>query len=235
MAGDEVIVVDPRGTVLGRGLYTPRSAIPVRMFTRADTPVDGQLIRRRIDAAIAHRRELGLPSSLPGNETTAYRLVHAEGDGLPSLTVDVFGDVIAVQFSTIGIKQREGIVLDALTGALCPRAILDRTPDSAARMEGFVAAAGVVRGDRSVQALSFVERGLRYEIPLSRLRKRPAFTSINVHFELASSSSRTVVACWMRSPFRGCVFDGSGSGRRCGSLPWMRVLPLSRLAASAHE
>lgn len=167
LAGDEVRVVDPHGGVLGRGLYTPRSAIPVRMFTRDDAPIDGALFRRRIERAIAHRRELGLPSAVPGHETDAYRLIHAEGDGLPSLTVDVFGDVLAVQLNTVGVKQREGVIFDALSAALSPRAILDRTPQSVAKLEGFEPASGVVRGDASLDALRFAERGLRYEIPLS--------------------------------------------------------------------
>jgi 23S rRNA (cytosine1962-C5)-methyltransferase len=149
VAGDEVTVVDPTGNVLGRGLYTPRSAIPVRMFTREDAPIDGALFRRRIERAIA------------------YRLIHAEGDGLPSLTVDVFGDVLSVQLNTIGVKLREGMIFDALSAALVPRAILDRTPQSAAGLEGFEPSSGVVRGDVGVDALRFVERGLRYAIPLS--------------------------------------------------------------------
>ena len=167
VAGDEVTVVDPSGNVLGRGLYTPRSAIPVRMFTRDDAPIDGALFRRRIERAIAHRRDLGLPGGPPGHETDAYRLVHAEGDALPSLTVDVFGDVIAVQLNTIGVKLREGIVFDALGAALSPRAILDRTPLSAGKLEGFEPSSGVVRGDATVSELRFVERGLRYRVPLS--------------------------------------------------------------------
>lgn len=167
VAGDEVTVVDPTGNVLGRGLYTPRSAIPVRMFTRDDSPIDGALIRRRIERAVAHRREIGLPNATPGHETDAYRLVHAEGDGLPSLTVDVFGDVLAVQLNTVGVKLREGVIFDALTAALAPRAILDRTPAGVARLEGFEPGSGVVRGDTSVDELRFVERGLRYRIPLS--------------------------------------------------------------------
>jgi 23S rRNA (cytosine1962-C5)-methyltransferase len=167
VAGDEVTVVDPHGSVLGRGLYAPRSAIPVRMFTRDDSPIDGALFRRRIERAIAHRRDIGLPSAAPGHETDAYRVVHAEGDGLPALTVDLFGDVIVVQLNVIGIKQREGIIFDALTAALAPRAIIDRTPPALARVDGFEAGAGVVRGDTSLKDLRFTERGLRYEIPLS--------------------------------------------------------------------
>jgi 23S rRNA (cytosine1962-C5)-methyltransferase len=167
VAGDEVTVVDPAGNVLGRGLYTPRSAIPVRMFTREDAAIDGALFRRRIERAIAHRRDLGLPSAAPGHETDAYRLIHAEGDGLPSLTVDVFADVLVVQLNTIGVKRREGVIFDALSAALTPRAILDRTPAAIARLEGFEPASGVVRGDTGVDELRFVERGLRYSIPLS--------------------------------------------------------------------
>lgn len=171
VAGDEVTVVDPHGTVLGRGLYTPRSAIPVRLFTRDDTPIDGAVFRRRIERAIAHRRELGLPSVVPGHETDAYRLVHAEGDGLPSLTIDIFADVAVVQLNTIGVKLREGVVFDALQATLAPRAIIDRTPATQAKMEGFEPSVGVVRGDRTVDALRFQERGLRYEIPLSLTQK----------------------------------------------------------------
>lgn len=171
VAGDEVTVVDPHGTVLGRGLYTPRSALPVRLFTRDDTPIDGALFRRRIERALHHRRDLGLPSTAPGHETDAFRLVHAEGDGLPSLTIDIFADVAVVQLNTIGVKLREGVVFDALQAAIAPRAIIDRTPATQAKMEGFTPGVGVVRGDASVDALRFHERGLRYEIPLSLTQK----------------------------------------------------------------
>src|SRR5262249_52326445 len=146
---------------LGRGLYAPRSAIPVRIFSRDDSPVDGALFRRRIEAAVEHRRDLGLPSTTPGHETDAFRLVHAEGDGLPGLTVDVFADVVAVQMSTVGVKRREGVILDAIAQTLAPRAVIDRTPANVAKLEGFTPGYGVIRGDTTVDALTFRERGLR--------------------------------------------------------------------------
>jgi 23S rRNA (cytosine1962-C5)-methyltransferase len=167
IAGDEVTVVDPHGTVLGRGLYTPKSAIPVRIYTRSDAPIDGALFRRRIERALAYRRDLGLPSRTPGHETDAFRLVHAEGDGLPGLVVDLFGDVASVQLNTIGIKLREGVIFDTLTSLLKPRAIVDRTVQSLAKKEGFEAGSGIVRGDDSLKELAFIERGLKYSIPLA--------------------------------------------------------------------
>src|SRR6516162_5187695 len=78
-AGDEVSVVDPRGNFLGRGFYSPGSAIPVRLLVRdAKTRLDASFFRARLERAIASRAVLGLPS----DQTTGFRLVHAEGDGL---------------------------------------------------------------------------------------------------------------------------------------------------------
>src|SRR5580693_3999358 len=81
-AGDEVSVLDPHGTLLGRGFYSPGSAIPVRLLVRdAVTQVELPFFKARFERAVELRRSLGLPSE----ETDGYRLIHAEGDGLPGL------------------------------------------------------------------------------------------------------------------------------------------------------
>lgn len=163
-AGDEILVRDARGNTLGRGLYSPGSAIPVRLFTRdATTPIDGALFAARIERAIQRRARLGLPSA----ETNAVRLVHAEGDDLPGLVVDRLGDVLAIQMGTIGLKRREGVILDSLSKLLKPRAIIDRTPLTHAKTEGFTPTHGVVRGDGTLDAFEFSERGLNFKIPFS--------------------------------------------------------------------
>jgi len=161
-AGDEVSVFDPKQNFLGRGFYSPGSAIPVRILVRdATTPLDGAFFRDRIERAIAARALVGLPS----DDTTGYRLVHAEGDGLPGLIVDRFGDVVSVQFSTFGMKEREGLVFEALAEKLSPRAIVDRTANGVAASEGFLPSRGVVRGEE-ITAFEFKERGLSFRVPL---------------------------------------------------------------------
>lgn len=160
--GAEVQVRDAENKPLGRGLYSPKSALAVRLYTRGERAIDAELFRTRIARARRHRSELGLP----GTGTDGFRLLHAEGDGLPGVIVDVFGKDIAVQWGSIGIKQREGLLLDALQDALNPRAIIDRSSDNSARLEGFVAGKGVVRGE-AIDKLEFDERGFRYEIPLT--------------------------------------------------------------------
>jgi 23S rRNA (cytosine1962-C5)-methyltransferase len=162
LTGDEVAVVDPRGTFLGRGFYSPKSAIPIRILSRdRETPLDGAFFRERILRARALRHAVGLPSE----QTTGYRLIHSEGDDLPGLIVDVFGDVCAVQFTTAGMKRREGLVLTALEEALAPRAIWDRTSREVAKTEEFAPTGGTLRGDESVKTLHFRERGLSFELP----------------------------------------------------------------------
>jgi 23S rRNA (cytosine1962-C5)-methyltransferase len=162
VAGDEVRVLDPRDTLLGRGFYSPGSAIPVRLLVRDDvTRLDVPFFKRKLERAVALRRAAGLPSS----ETNGYRLVHAEGDGLPGLIVDRLDDVLSVQFLTFGMKAREGLVFEALREVLAPRSIIDRTPVGTARLEAFTPSAGVVRGE-SIVALTFKERGFSYRIGL---------------------------------------------------------------------
>jgi 23S rRNA (cytosine1962-C5)-methyltransferase len=176
--GDEVLVIDATGKVLGRGLYSPSSAIAVRLFSiDATVGVDEALIRRRLERAILMRHAAGLPDTRPDRQTTGFRLVHGEGDGLPGLVVDVYSDVLAVQYGTIGLKKREAIILDTLEALLSPKAIIDRTSGQVARAEGFgldtvgVSEATVVRGDPATTQLAFHELGLRYELPLTLTQK----------------------------------------------------------------
>lgn len=162
-AGDPIDVVDPRGNWLGRGLYSPGSAIVVRICTRRpNTELDAAFFVNKLEQALARRRLLGLPSE----RTNAYRLVNAEGDDLPGLIVDVYADTAVVQYGTVGMKRRQGIIIDALVRLLGCRTILDRTSERTAKLEGFAAERGIVRGDSQLQELRFLERGFHYALPL---------------------------------------------------------------------
>jgi 23S rRNA (cytosine1962-C5)-methyltransferase len=158
--GDAVEVRDADGKLIGRGLCNPRSQIRVRMITWRDEAVDAALIARRIDEAIALRRCLGLPSEL----TDAYRLVNAEGDGLPGLIVDRYADVLAVQFTALGMKRLEVEVMDALARALEPRAIVEIGGGGFQQLEGFSAATRVVRGEHPLSPVRCRENGLSLDV-----------------------------------------------------------------------
>jgi 23S rRNA (cytosine1962-C5)-methyltransferase len=159
--GDVIDVADAEGRFIGRGFINPRSQIRVRMVTTRDEAVDKQLIKRRVEEAIGLRARLLLPSA----ETTAYRLVNSEGDGLPGLVIDVYGDVCAVQFTALGMKLREVDVYDALTELLKPRAIVEVSAGGFAQVEGFASATRAVRGDdAAATSVRCRENGIELEV-----------------------------------------------------------------------
>ena len=162
-AGDSIDVIDPKGNWLGRGLYSPGTAIPVRIYTRnPKEELDTGFFIRKIERAFAQRRALGLPSE----RSNAYRLIHAEGDDLPGLIVDIYGAVAVVQFGTIGMKLRAATLLDALGRITGCQTVIDRTSERTASLEGFKAERGIVRGDQSLSSLNFRERGFDFSLPL---------------------------------------------------------------------
>ncbi|MFH0900390.1 MAG: class I SAM-dependent rRNA methyltransferase [Pseudomonadota bacterium] len=161
--GDEVRVIDEDGRFIGRGFVNPRSQLRVRLASRQDQPLDDAWFSERLADAAKIRTRLGLPSV----ETNAYRLVNSEGDYLPGLVVDVYGDAVAVQFTTLAMKLREEAIFDALTRQLAPRTIFEVAAGAFARLEGFQSPARVARGEpRSM--VSCLENGLKLGVePLS--------------------------------------------------------------------
>jgi len=248
--GDDVRVVDDRGSFLGRGLYSPDSAIAVRLLTRADKALDHALLESRIDEAIRLRRDvlkLGAPEApeevavvavrqkevtlsaaderllkeidlqifkiqnfaaqygmdaleetadlrrkrddllkragvtptasgrmpklaqmapeIP--QTNAYRLINSEGDGLGGLTVDVYGDCLAVQFGTVGMDKRSAFILDLLEKKVKPKAIFDRGDARSRQLEKLEPPqSGVLRGKSPDGPLTVYENGVRLSCDL---------------------------------------------------------------------
>ena len=158
--GDVVKVVDPEGKLLGRGYWSPKSAIPVRILDRGeDGSLDGAWLGLRIDEARSLRSGL---LGLPNEATTGYRLINAEGDSLSGLVVDVYGDVAAVQIGTIGMKTRADAIFAHVERATGCSTVVE-VPNRLQKVEGFDTEGGVVRG-RPFDALRFLERGFELEV-----------------------------------------------------------------------
>jgi 23S rRNA (cytosine1962-C5)-methyltransferase len=117
--GDAVRVVTARGRTLGVAHYSDSSKIPLRLLSRhAETP-DRAFFLRRLQQALAHRRRVV-------ENSDAYRLVHAEGDLLPGLIVDVYGNAVAAQFLTQGMERSRGDITACLEELLQPASIVAR-------------------------------------------------------------------------------------------------------------
>jgi 23S rRNA (cytosine1962-C5)-methyltransferase len=121
-----VPVQDPRGRFIGQGLLSPASEIRLRLLERSDTPVESIWWRRRIAAAAARRAAL---------DASAYRVVHGEGDGLPSLVVDRYDRWLVAQLLSAGLETMRQPILDALVDQFQPDGILLRHDVAARRRE----------------------------------------------------------------------------------------------------
>jgi 23S rRNA (cytosine1962-C5)-methyltransferase len=154
--GSVVSLVDHEGRFIGRGIYNPRSQIPVRLLTRTDEAIDAAFFVNRLRAAQALRTAFALPSP----DTNAFRLVNSEGDGLPGLVVDVFGDAAALQVSTLGMALWRDEIAAGLGEVLAPVTLYEVAAGSFAEMEGFAAETRVVRGEARAQ-VPCLEDGIR--------------------------------------------------------------------------
>lgn len=110
-AGRVVTVVDARGRFVGRGVVDD-GAIGVRVWTADDEAVGVPLLVRRIEAAAALRARVVPP------ETTAYRLLHGEGDRIPGVVCDIYGPCASIQLDGASASAWRVAITDALRPVL---------------------------------------------------------------------------------------------------------------------
>lgn len=113
--GEVVRVVAADGTFLGSGHYQIGS-ITVRILTFNDQPIDAAFYRKRISQAYALREQL----KLIRDDNNCYRLIHGEGDHLPGLIVDIYGDTAVIQAHSVGMHKALSLISDALSKVITP-------------------------------------------------------------------------------------------------------------------
>jgi 23S rRNA (cytosine1962-C5)-methyltransferase len=138
--GDVVSVFDRRGNFLGRAFYNPRSEISLRIAERGDAPIDERWLKGRLERALAYRNSLKI-------EADAYRLLHAEADGIPGLVVDRYGDHLVLQVGSAALERRLDRIVSALEELLAPAGILLRADTTARRREGLDTKVRVLSGE----------------------------------------------------------------------------------------
>lgn len=128
-AGDLVRVVGPRARPLGFALYSDRSQITLRLFSRDDRPPEIALWRQRMEAALAFRERL----AIDGN---AYRLIHGEADLMPSLVVDRYADCLVVQALSQAVDQLLPELVPLLVELTGASGVLARNDPRVRELEG---------------------------------------------------------------------------------------------------
>ena len=138
--GDSVRVLGPKGHPLGVAHYSSTSQIALRLLSRHIEPIDEAFLKRRLEAAYLYRKSIV-------KDSDAYRLVHAEGDLLPGLVVDRYGDYLVLQLLDQGMDRLTGEITSALQGLMSPRGIVARNDVQVRAKENLPLEVRTIAGD----------------------------------------------------------------------------------------
>ena len=179
--GENATLRDARGAVLGSVFVNPHSLICARLYSRkADLPLDADLLRQRLQSALGLRQRL--------YNQPWYRLCHGEGDLLPGLVMDRFGDHLTVQVGTWGMEARKEELREVLGELLQPRSILWDNDIAARSLEG------LPRENESEGRKTAASSG-----PPCRAARRPAGSMTSAATAARPPATPQAPTCWTSS------------------------------------
>jgi 23S rRNA (cytosine1962-C5)-methyltransferase len=150
-----VLVHDARRRPIGWALWSPRSEISLRLLDpNPRARIDAAWWRTTIEKAIRRREPLA-------DAATAYRLVHGEGDGLPSFICDRYDRWLVVQLMSAGLERFRTEILEALLDLLRPEGVLARNDAPLRRKEGLLETSELLHGSVP-REVEIREHGVRY-------------------------------------------------------------------------
>ena len=181
--GDIVLAMDSIGRGVGLGFFNTGD-IAFRLLTGdASARIDADFWRRRIDRAAALRNRVVPP------ETDAYRLINAEGDGMPGLVVDRYGDFLVFSIGTAGMEKWRETLIGHLFDKIGSEGIYERSEGRSRQLEGMSNRSGPAAGDVPA-TVEIAENGLRFEVDLVAGQKTGFFLDQRGNRELIGALSR---------------------------------------------
>ena len=169
-SGSVVRVVDQRGRFIALAHYGKESEITLRIISKEDVEITRDFWLGRLRAAARWRERVA-------GGADAYRLVHAEGDFLPGLIVDRYGDCFAIQTLTRGMDALKAMWTELLIEEFHPRLIVERNDAKVRQLEGLPMINSSLYAARPAEAgdLIIAENGIRFRIDLFEGQKTGAF------------------------------------------------------------
>jgi len=148
-------------------------------------------LKRSIKRAVDLRRQF-----FQDSETTAFRLINAEGDAIPGLIVDQYNDILVLQLTTLGMERLREWIVGVLQELCSPTAIYEKSTGQARKKEGLEPREGWVKG-KGPDTVTIKENGLQYLIDLEGGQKTGLFLDQREMRALVKehAAGRTVLDC----------------------------------------
>lgn len=180
--GEAVKVADSRGRPLGTAHYSSSSQIALRMLSRQVEAIDRDFYLRRLRAAEEHRCRVV-------HHSNAYRVVHGEGDLLPALIVDLYGDYLVVQTLDQGMDAAKAEIVSCLEEMFRPLGIVARNDVAVRTKEQLPLESVVMAGD--VPEFATVQmNGLTLRADLLRGQKTGIYLDQRENYHAAAQYAR---------------------------------------------
>ena len=171
-SGEVVKVVDPRGRFLAWAHYGAESEISLRILSRqTEAIIDRQFWRERLAQAVDLRSRVV-------QDSDCCRLVHGDGDALPGLVVDRYGDALVIQTLTRGMERLKMLWVELLVELLQPTLIIERNDARVRQLEQLPMVNATLYerpGLVTPAELIVTENGLRFKVDLLTGQKTGAF------------------------------------------------------------
>jgi len=163
--GDVGEVYSKEGQFLGVGHLNPRSQIILRLLTQKREPIGLPFFKERISKAVALRERW-----LRG-KSNAYRIVNGEGDFLPGLMIDRYGEMFVLQCLTAGMERLKTTITDLVVHEFLPQGVYERSDVTTRREEGLPEASGLLYGKEIPDRIEMEEYGCRFRVDVKRGQK----------------------------------------------------------------
>jgi 23S rRNA (cytosine1962-C5)-methyltransferase len=162
-AGQLVDIKNSQGQWIGRGYINPQTLLCARVLTfDPNQEIDTAFFEKRISQALSLREQY-FPKPF-------YRLIFGEGDFLPGLVVDRYGDTLSVQLTTAGAELLKDTIIGALISVIKPKAIVLRNDHSMRTTEGLESYVEVVYGEIKGPSL-IIENDTQFLVPVCEGQK----------------------------------------------------------------
>lgn len=166
-AGETVDVVAHDGHWLGRGAWSPESQIQVRIWTfDREEEIDRAFFARRLQRAQIGRNDLIREQGLTG-----YRLVAAESDGLPGITIDKYANVLVCQLLSTGADLWRDTLVELLAEQYPDCAIYERSDVDSRKKEGLLPVTGLLHGTLPEMPVIIEENGIKIAVDVIKGHK----------------------------------------------------------------
>ena len=167
--GDTVAVLDYKRNFLASGAFSPSSQIRVRVWDwNEEIKIDEEFFHARLERCFATRKQNRI---LFRDSFSAYRLVYGESDGLPGLIVDIYADIIVVQFLSAGVEKWKATIISLIMEVTGIPNVVERSDVDVRRLENLPLRSGLLRGNIGDGNVLIQEYGKKFWVDILKGHK----------------------------------------------------------------